>query len=66
MPRRPFFSQCCGATVYPVPTLYVSGRDYSWRCEVCTAFTALTHTPSPVADGDFVRLEARVAAGMVH
>ena len=25
MPRRPFYSQCCGAAVYPVATIVVAG-----------------------------------------
>ena len=63
MPRRPFFSQCCGATVCPVPTVWVAAREYSWRCEACAAFTALTHLPLPVAGGDFVRVAVRLASG---
>ena len=66
MPRRPFYSQCCGTTVYPVTAVTVAGREYSWRCERCGAFTALTHVPVPVPGGDFVRGAVQVASGWFH
>ena len=66
MPRRPFYSQCCGVSVYPVPAVRVAGREYGWCCERCGSFTALTHLPLPVPDGDFVRSPAQAASGEVH